>query len=70
VAITNWKVEGTYFESCNCENVCPCIFLKDPTAGFCEAIVGWNIENGHLEVVDLILLTLMFLKAVVMPHWP
>ena len=53
MAITNWKVEGTYFESCNCENLCPCILLKDPTQGFCEAIVGWHIEKGHCDDVTL-----------------
>lgn len=53
MAITNWKVEGNYFESCTCENLCPCILLKDPTIGYCEAIVGWHIENGHCGDVNL-----------------
>ncbi len=53
MAISNWKVEGKYFESCNCENLCPCILLKDPTEGFCEAMVGWHIEKGHCEDVSL-----------------
>ena len=26
---------------------------KDPTAGYCEAIVGWNIEKGHCGDVSL-----------------
>jgi len=25
----NWKIEGNYFESCTCDVVCPCIFLKE-----------------------------------------
>ncbi len=53
MAITNWKVEGNYFESCTCENLCPCILLKDPTIGYCEAIVGWHIEKGHCDDVNL-----------------
>ncbi len=53
MAITNCKVEGNYFESCTCENLCPCILLKDPTLGYCEAIVGWHIEKGHCGDVNL-----------------
>ena len=49
----NWSVKGNYFESCNCDLVCPCIFLEAPTEGFCEAQVGWSIDEGHLDGVDL-----------------
>ncbi len=49
----NWKITGQYFESCNCDLVCPCIFLAPPTEGFCEAFVGWHIEEGHLDGVQL-----------------
>ena len=53
MAITNWKVEGNYFESCTCDNLCPCILLRDPTVGYCEAIVGWHIKKGHCGDVNL-----------------
>jgi hypothetical protein len=43
---TNWKVEGTYFESCNCEAACPCVFTGPPTDGDCKALIGWHIEQG------------------------
>lgn len=43
----SWKVEGDYFEACNCESTCPCIFLADPSQGDCELTVAWHIENGH-----------------------
>ena len=49
----DWKLEGQYFESCNCDLVCPCIFLRPPTQGFCKAIVGWQIEKGYMDDVDL-----------------
>ena len=49
----NWSVKGNYFESCNCDLVCPCIFLEPPTDGFCEAQVGWSIDEGNLDGVDL-----------------
>ena len=48
-----WKLSGTYFESCNCEAACPCVFLGPPTTGECTAIVGWNIEEGTHEGLAL-----------------
>lgn len=44
-----WKLSGTYFESCNCEAACPCIFLGPPTTGECTAIVAWHIDKGEFE---------------------
>jgi hypothetical protein len=41
-----WNVSGTYFETCNCEAACPCVFLSPPTEGDCTAIVGWHIDQG------------------------
>lgn len=48
-----WKVAGTYFEACNCEAACPCVFLGAPTEGECTALVGWHIEKGTFGNVDL-----------------
>lgn len=50
---TDWSLKGKYFESCNCDLVCPCIFLRPPTQGFCEAFVGWHVEKGHLDGTSL-----------------
>lgn len=49
----DWMISGTYFEACNCDAACPCIFLSDPTEDECTALVGWHIEEGHLEGVSL-----------------
>jgi len=46
-AIQSWKVEGDYFEACNCESTCPCIFLADPSQGDCELTIAWHVEKGH-----------------------
>lgn len=27
---TEWKVSGTYFEACNCDVACPCVFTSAP----------------------------------------
>nr|WP_306266155.1 DUF1326 domain-containing protein [Pararhizobium sp. IMCC3301] len=48
-----WSLKGTYFESCNCNVACPCLFLSPPTEGECNALVGWHIEKGDDESVDL-----------------
>lgn len=43
---TNWKLKGSYFETCNCEAVCPCNFLSPPTEGHCTVLIAWHIEEG------------------------
>lgn len=48
-----YALEGTYMESCNCDSICPCVLLDDPTEGFCQAFVGWHIDKGHLRDVSL-----------------
>jgi hypothetical protein len=30
---TSWKLEGDYFQGCNCKLICPCIFKEDPDDG-------------------------------------
>ncbi len=44
-----WNVSGTYFESCNCEAACPCVFLSPPTEDGCTAIIGWHIDSGEFD---------------------
>jgi|TARA_B110000003_G_C16581632_1_gene508307 hypothetical protein len=46
-------LRGSYFESCTCETICPCLLLLDPTQGYCKAILGWDIEKGHVGNVDV-----------------
>jgi hypothetical protein len=33
-----WKLEGDYFEGCNCDITCPCTFTEDPDEGECYGI--------------------------------
>ena len=42
----DWKLDGMYFEACNCDAACPCVFLSAPTTGECTVIIGWHIEDG------------------------
>ena len=49
----SWKIEGTDFESCNCEAACPCVFLSKPTDGECGVMIAWHINKGKFEDVAL-----------------
>jgi hypothetical protein len=48
-----FSVEGDYFETCNCNVSCDCIFLGDATQDHCDVAIGWHIVRGDREGVDL-----------------
>jgi hypothetical protein len=50
---TQWKVSGTYFESCNCEAACPCVFTAPPTDGDCNVLIGWHVDHGSFADAQL-----------------
>lgn len=50
---TDWHVRGTYFEACNCDLACPCVFLSTPTDGECTVVIAWHIEDGQHDGVEL-----------------
>lgn len=50
---TTWQAKGDYFETCNCQTLCPCIFLSPPTEGNCTVLVGWHIDSGKFGDVSL-----------------
>lgn len=45
---TNWQLQGSYFETCNCETACPCVWLQEPSEGDCKLLVAWHIASGFL----------------------
>lgn len=49
----SWKIEGTYFESCNCEAACPCVFLSKPTEDECGVLIAWHIDKGKFDDLAL-----------------
>ncbi len=51
--MTEWILKGTYFETCNCEAACPCVFTSPPTEGDCTALVAWHIDEGRFGDVPL-----------------
>jgi hypothetical protein len=51
-----WKFEGEYFESCNCEVLCPCLLSNAqarPTDTHCDAIVAFQIGRGSFGATDI-----------------
>ena len=48
-----WKLTGTYFEACNCEAACQCVFLSPPDPGECTLLIGWHIDSGTMGDVSL-----------------
>jgi hypothetical protein len=51
--MTQWSLNGTYFETCNCEAACPCVFTIPPTQGHCTALVAWHIAKRKFGDVAL-----------------
>jgi hypothetical protein len=51
-----WRVSGQYYETCNCDFVCPCIpggLAVDPTKGPCIFAMAFQIERGTYGTTTL-----------------
>jgi hypothetical protein len=53
-----YRVRGSYFESCNCEAICPCRMVGGvkggrSTFGICFGVLSWAIEEGRVGDVDV-----------------
>jgi hypothetical protein len=54
--MAGWRIEGQYFETCNCSFVCPCIgsnLTARPTEGDCKAAIAMRIDKGQKDGVKL-----------------
>jgi hypothetical protein len=54
----DWRVQGSYFEGCNCQAICPCRSVGGrrggPSSfGECFGALSWHIRNGHADGIDL-----------------
>ena len=50
--MTAWRIAGRYFESCNCEAICPCRRIDGvpggrSTYGECLGVLTWVIDEGQ-----------------------
>jgi hypothetical protein len=51
-----WKLEGTYFENCSCDTICPCSwsgFTAKATKDRCKAMLAFHIDRGDIEGVEV-----------------
>jgi hypothetical protein len=51
--VPDWRIEGDWFDLCNCAIGCPCVFGSNPTLGYCEGVLTWLIRGGHYGTVRL-----------------
>jgi hypothetical protein len=54
----SWRIRGSYFESCNCDAICPCRRIDGlpggrSTHGVCMGVLSWLIEEGAADGADL-----------------
>jgi len=53
-----WRIEGDYFESCNCNAICPCRTVAGvpggrSTHGICFGVLSWLVREGEADGVPL-----------------
>jgi hypothetical protein len=51
----SWSIEGTYFETCSCELMCPCNLSFDhgATYDYCRVTLVFTIRDGVIEGTDV-----------------
>ena len=54
----SYRVRGSYFESCNCEAICPCRKIGSTlggrsTYGECYGLLSWAIESGVVDGIEV-----------------
>jgi hypothetical protein len=54
----SWRIRGSYFESCNCDPICPCRRIDGvpggrSTHGECLGLLSWVIHEGQADGVDV-----------------
>jgi hypothetical protein len=62
---TPWRLKAHVLETCNCSNGCGCQFNGFPDYGNCEAIIGYEVIEGHFGDGDL-----TGVRAVFAGKWP
>jgi len=50
-----WQIEGTYFETCSCEVVCPCTASLALGADYdrCKVTLVFHVTDGEVEGTDV-----------------
>ncbi len=50
---TTYQLEGRLLEVCSCGVLCPCWVGADPDGGTCDSALGWHIDSGTIQGVDV-----------------
>jgi len=56
MATPSWQVSGQYYETCNCDFVCPCVpsqMTVKPTKGACIFAMAFHVERGSYGTISL-----------------
>ena len=48
-----YNLEGSLLEVCTCKVICPCWVGEDPDGGTCEGVLGWHIDHGTINGIDV-----------------
>jgi hypothetical protein len=51
-----WRLQGTYFENCNCDMVCPCTTSGQTAPGDydrCHVAVAFHVDSGDVDGIDM-----------------
>jgi hypothetical protein len=50
-----WNLDGTYFETCSCDVICPCTasLALGATHDWCRATLVFNVVRGDVEGTDV-----------------
>lgn len=56
--MSGYSIAGSYFETCNCDAICPCRMVDGikggrSTHGICFGALAWLVEDGHRDEIDL-----------------
>jgi hypothetical protein len=51
----SWSIEGSYFETCSCDVICPCTASLSfgATNDRCNVVLVFHIKRGEVEGVDV-----------------
>lgn len=51
-----WSMEGTFFENCSCDAICPCTWsnmTRKATHDYCRAALAFQVERGEVDGTDV-----------------
>jgi hypothetical protein len=51
----SWRIEGTYFETCSCDVVCPCTASLSfgATNDYCRVVLVFHVTDGEADGVEV-----------------